>query len=196
MKIGLMSATMDGDVLARYFDGAPRVSFPGRAFPVATLHLEDALATTKHWVDRQAEWCHGSHAHQRKSGRAAAKDESRRPPSEAEWSSRLARSNPNQKRARAACRALSQLDMDVVNQQLICELVRWFVDAAAGDVDLLPRGLGPRLGLALGLALLLGREFARDPRVASIEASGLAVFFFSEQEARGASSRTTRVCRH
>ena len=135
VKIGLMSATMDGDVLARYFDGAPRVSFPGRAFPVATLHLEDALATTKHWVDRQAEWCHGSHAHQRKSGRAAAKDESRRPASEGEWSSRLARSNPNQTRARAACRALSQLDLDVVNQQLICELVRWFVDAAAGDVD-------------------------------------------------------------
>ena len=135
VKIGLMSATMDGDVLARYFDGAPRVSFPGRAFPVATLHLEDALATTKHWVDRQAEWCHGSHAHQRKSGRAAAKDESRRPVPEAEWSSRLARSNPNATRARAACRALSQLDLDVVNQQLICELVRWFVDAAAGDVD-------------------------------------------------------------
>ena len=39
VKLGLMSATMDGDVLARYFDGAPRVSFPGRAFPVATLHL-------------------------------------------------------------------------------------------------------------------------------------------------------------
>ena len=45
---------------------------------------------------------------------------------------RLARSNPNATRARAACRALSQLDLDVVNQQLICELVRWFVDAAAG----------------------------------------------------------------
>ena len=34
----------DGDVLAKYFDDAPRVSFPGRAFPVATLHLEDAIA--------------------------------------------------------------------------------------------------------------------------------------------------------
>ena len=135
VKVGLMSATMDGDVLAKYFDGAPRVSFPGRAFPVATLHLEDAIATTKHWVDRQAEWCHGSHANQRKSGKAAAKDESKRPPSEPEWAQRLQRSNPNQTRARAACRSLSQLDTDVVNQQLICELVKWFVDAASGDVD-------------------------------------------------------------
>ena len=135
VKIGLMSATMDGDVLAKYFDGAPRVSFPGRAFPVATLHLEDAIATTRHWVDRQAEWCHGSHAHQRKSGRAAAKDESKRPPSESEWAQRLTRSNPNQTRARAACRALAQLDMDVVNQGLICDIVKWFVDNAGGDVD-------------------------------------------------------------
>ena len=76
---------MDGDVLAKYFDDAPRVSFPGRAFPVATLHLEDAIATTKHWVDRQAEWCHGSYQNQRRAGKAAANDESRRPSSEQEW---------------------------------------------------------------------------------------------------------------
>jgi len=69
VKLGLMSATMDGDVLAKYFGDAPRVSFPGRAFPVATLHLEDAIAVTKHFVDRQAEWCHGSHNHQRRGGK-------------------------------------------------------------------------------------------------------------------------------
>ena len=135
VKLGLMSATMDGDVLAKYFDDAPRVSFPGRAFPVATLHLEDAIATTKHWVDRQAEWCHGSYQNQRRAGKAAANDESRRPSSEQEWVSRLQRSNPNQTRARAAARALAQLDTEVVNQQLIVELVRWFVDSAGGDVD-------------------------------------------------------------
>ena len=135
VKLGLMSATMDGDVLARYFDGAPRVSFPGRAFPVATLHLEDAIATTRHWVDRHAEWCHGSHQNQRKAGKKAANDESRRPPSEMEWTSRLTRSNRNGTRARAAARALAQLDLDVVNTQLIVELVTWFVNDADGDVD-------------------------------------------------------------
>ena len=126
---------MDGDVLARYFDDAPRVSFPGRAFPVATLHLEDAIAVTKHWVDRQAEWAYGSFAHQRKAGKAASKDESLRPPPENEWFSRLSRSARNQTRARAACRALAQLDTDVVNRQLIVELVQWFVGQAGGDVD-------------------------------------------------------------
>ncbi len=135
VKLGLMSATMDGDVLARYFDDAPRVSFPGRAFPVATLHLEDAIAVTKHWVDRQAEWAYGSFAHQRKAGKAASKDESLRPPPENEWFSRLSRSARNQTRARAACRALAQLDTDVVNRQLIVELVQWFVGQAGGDVD-------------------------------------------------------------
>ena len=90
---------MDGDVLARYFDDAPRVSFPGRAFPVATLHLEDAIAVTKHWVDRRAGWAYGSFAHQRKAGKAASKDESLRPPAENEWFSRLSRSARNQTRA-------------------------------------------------------------------------------------------------
>ena len=135
VKLGLMSATMDGDVLAKYFDDAPRVSFPGRAYPVATLHLEDALSVTNHWVDRQAEWCHGSREHQRRAGKAASKDESNRPPSEGEWLQRLTRSSRNQHRARAACRALAQLDENVVNVQLISELVRWFVVDAEGDVD-------------------------------------------------------------
>ena len=78
-------------MLAKYFMGAPRVSFPGRAFPVATLHLEDAIAVTKHFVDRQAEWCHGSYTHQRRAGKAAAADASLRPPSESDWANRLAR---------------------------------------------------------------------------------------------------------
>ncbi|KAJ1474634.1 hypothetical protein T484DRAFT_1635224, partial [Baffinella frigidus] len=43
LSVCMMSATMDGTVLGNYFQGAPRVSFPGRAFPVKTFHLEDAL---------------------------------------------------------------------------------------------------------------------------------------------------------
>ena len=93
------------------------------------------IAVTKHWVDRQAEWCHGSYAHQRRAGKAAAADQSLRPPSEMEWVNRLSRTNNNQARTRAAARALSQLDTDVVNQQLIVDLVQWFVNTAGGDVD-------------------------------------------------------------
>jgi len=52
----MMSATMDGTVLGNYFQGAPRVSFPGRAFPVKTFYLEDALQLVKHRVTRDADW--------------------------------------------------------------------------------------------------------------------------------------------
>eukprot|EP00959_Pyramimonas_sp_CCMP1952_P277898 5808655-Pyramimonas_sp.AAC.1 len=51
---------MDGEVLAEYFNHCPRVSFPGRAFPVTALYLEDALDLTRHRVDRSADWSRSS----------------------------------------------------------------------------------------------------------------------------------------
>ena len=42
LHIALMSATLDGDVLSSYFNSlgydVPRVSFPGRTFPVEVPH--------------------------------------------------------------------------------------------------------------------------------------------------------------
>jgi len=62
---------MPGDAMVRYFGGpeaCPRVSFPGRAFPVAALYLEHALALIPRLrVDPHADWSRSSQAAQRRS---------------------------------------------------------------------------------------------------------------------------------
>lgn len=47
LHVCLMSATLDSNVLTKYFGKCPRVSMPGRTFPVTTLHLEDAVYLTR-----------------------------------------------------------------------------------------------------------------------------------------------------
>ena len=43
-----MSATLNADLFSRYFasEGCALISIPGRAFPVSTFFLEDALVFT------------------------------------------------------------------------------------------------------------------------------------------------------
>ena len=55
-KVVLMSATLDAALFNRYFEGAPSVKFPGRAYPVTDLYLEDALELTRHVVRPGADW--------------------------------------------------------------------------------------------------------------------------------------------
>jgi len=55
-KVVLMSATLDAELFNRYFGGAPSVKFPGRAFPVTDMYLEDALELTRHVVRPGADW--------------------------------------------------------------------------------------------------------------------------------------------
>lgn len=43
LKVVLMSATMDSDLFARYFGGAPVLSIKGRTFPVKVMHLEQII---------------------------------------------------------------------------------------------------------------------------------------------------------
>ena len=43
LKCILMSATLNADLFAEYFDKCPVMEIPGRAFPVKTLFLEDAI---------------------------------------------------------------------------------------------------------------------------------------------------------
>ena len=42
LQVVLMSATLDSDLFARYFNGAPTLAAGGRTFPVQHLFLEDA----------------------------------------------------------------------------------------------------------------------------------------------------------
>ena len=57
LKIILMSATLNADLFYNYFaeDGCSAMSIPGRAFPVETLFLEDALTHTGVVVDASSD---------------------------------------------------------------------------------------------------------------------------------------------
>ena len=46
LKVILMSATLDSDLIASYFGGCPTLHAPGRTFPVEQLFLEDAMEVT------------------------------------------------------------------------------------------------------------------------------------------------------
>jgi hypothetical protein len=46
LKVILMSATLDAEVFASYFNGAPVVVIPGRTFPVTEHFLEDMIELT------------------------------------------------------------------------------------------------------------------------------------------------------
>lgn len=128
LRVCLMSATMDSQVLENYFSKdfapVPRIKVGGRTFPVTQLHLEDALALTRHTVDSGADWCRHSQAAQRRQTR---KENSRqdgeraeRPPSESDFMVRFPRADMG------VCRALAALDPDALNVTLVCELVMWF----------------------------------------------------------------------
>ncbi|KAF8277725.1 hypothetical protein TcBrA4_0109430 [Trypanosoma cruzi] len=43
LKVVLMSATMDSELFARYFGGAPVISIQGRTYPVQHFHLEEII---------------------------------------------------------------------------------------------------------------------------------------------------------
>ena len=53
VRLVLMSATLHVDLFAGYFGGCPVVAVPGRAHPVTSLYLEDALALVG-WTARHA----------------------------------------------------------------------------------------------------------------------------------------------
>ena len=54
LTVVLMSATLNAELFAEYFDKCPVMEIPGRAFPVTTLFLEDAI---EHRCSHQRHCC-------------------------------------------------------------------------------------------------------------------------------------------
>ena len=149
MHVCLMSATMDSRVLVDYFGAdfaaVPRISVEGRAFPVTTLYLEDALGLTRHVVDPRADWCRHSEGSQKRAARreTASRQDGERPPpppSEAELMRRFPRADVG------VWRSMAALDLDVINIDLICELVLWFRRCGSVARALYAVGAGERAG--------------------------------------------------
>jgi len=158
LAVGLMSATMPGDLMTSYLGGpsqCPRVSFPGRAFPVTSLYLEEALALVPSYrVDSHADWSRYSMNAQRRQrqrqasmgdkGSSAAVSSSSGGSSsssgrDAPSSSSSSSEPPLMFGAHAAENArrfphmpssvhstMAALDEDAVNVQLIVELCQWY----------------------------------------------------------------------
>ncbi|KAG7322878.1 hypothetical protein KOW79_014224 [Hemibagrus wyckioides] len=56
LQLILMSATVDCDKFARYFNRCPVVTIPGKTFPVEVFHLEDIVEETGYVLDQDSEY--------------------------------------------------------------------------------------------------------------------------------------------
>ncbi len=57
LKVVLMSATIDLNKLAEYFDGAPIIEAGGRSFPVSRFMLEDCVELTRYSCELDSDFC-------------------------------------------------------------------------------------------------------------------------------------------
>ncbi|XP_051766444.1 ATP-dependent RNA helicase DHX29 [Ctenopharyngodon idella] len=57
LRLILMSATVDCQKFANYFNRCPVVTIPGRAFPVEVFHLEDIVEETGYVLEQDSEYC-------------------------------------------------------------------------------------------------------------------------------------------
>ncbi|KAI5099549.1 ATP-dependent RNA helicase DHX29 [Silurus meridionalis] len=56
LRLVLMSATVDCDKFAHYFNRCPVVTIPGKTFPVEVFHLEDIVEVTGYVLDQDSEY--------------------------------------------------------------------------------------------------------------------------------------------
>ena len=56
VKVILMSASIDAEKFAMYFNNAPIIQVEGRTFPVKEFFLEDVIETTKYVCEQDSEY--------------------------------------------------------------------------------------------------------------------------------------------
>ena len=179
LKVILMSATMPGAAVKEYFSAAcPCISFPGRAFPVAPLFLEDALAVANHVVRPSADWHRSSLAAERRAKRTADRERDGGLTTLALYNLADARDYPGSVR-----RALADADEAALNVDLVAELVAWFAVTCGGDVDVAAEDAGrakrgerrlasdrPKTGLAVLVFVVGSKEI--DDVLTALRATG------------------------
>ncbi|XP_048115602.1 ATP-dependent RNA helicase DHX29 [Alosa alosa] len=57
LRLILMSATVDCDKFASYFNRCPIITIPGRTFPVEVFHLEDIVEETGYVLEQDSDYC-------------------------------------------------------------------------------------------------------------------------------------------
>ena len=56
LKLVLMSATVNAEIFANYFNGCAQIEIPGRTFPVSENRLEDVLKLTGHEIQEGSDY--------------------------------------------------------------------------------------------------------------------------------------------
>ena len=148
LKLVLMSATLNAELFADYFQGCPTLDIPGRAFPVTPYFLEDVFEVTGHLVrpgdeyakredNRRRDRHQGGKGGRGKGGRRAAQmraveratEESRRNKfggggDDADSMVDLPRRYPAQKYSESTLQSLMCVDESKINYDLIQDLLR------------------------------------------------------------------------
>uniref|UniRef100_A0A6J0TQ65 RNA helicase n=1 Tax=Pogona vitticeps TaxID=103695 RepID=A0A6J0TQ65_9SAUR len=144
LRIILMSATLNTDLLSQYFNSCPVITIPGRTFPVDQYFLEDAIALTGYVLE------HGS-PYMRRTNQAAGKksrhfrtaaeevEEDLRRAGLVERAETVKDSVPDQQltfqqlkvrykgTSLSVLKTMAAMDLDKVNLELIEALLEWIV---------------------------------------------------------------------
>jgi len=133
IRIVLMSATLESDMLSGYFQGAPRFKIPGRMFPVKTLFLEDALEMTSHVVETYADWASRVRCANRRYSREVSYSgaTTQSPGDRKEDLTADVVRDRYHKYSVSVRKALSSLDHGAVNYDLAAQLIGHFLESSA-----------------------------------------------------------------
>lgn len=76
LKLILMSATLNADIFTKYFNGCDTIDIPGRAFPVKSFYLEDAIESTKCELDPRSDYARKDNGKGKRGGAATSSETS------------------------------------------------------------------------------------------------------------------------
>jgi len=159
LKLVLMSATLNAELFADYFQGCPTLDIPGRAFPVTPYFLEDVFEMTNHLVRPGDEYAKREDNNKRrdrssqgggrgKGGRRAnmmraverATEESRRNKFGGDDSQSivdLRRRYPASKYSESTLQSLMCVDESKINYDLIQDLLRNLIETLPSEGSIL-----------------------------------------------------------
>ncbi|XP_061172560.1 putative ATP-dependent RNA helicase DHX57 [Saccostrea echinata] len=138
LKVILMSATLNAELFSEYFNGCPVIDIPGKAFPVQSFFLEDATELTGFVMEERSPYARPlkqmNAVRQGQSWQTYEEDlntDPGKPPGE-----RVKDENLTVKQLmyryseykKSTCKALSMMDLDKINYDLIVDLLEWIVD--------------------------------------------------------------------
>ncbi|MEE6474954.1 hypothetical protein FKM82_010549 [Ascaphus truei] len=150
LRIILMSATLNAELFSQYFNSCPVVHIPGRTFPVDQYFLEDAIAKTRYVLEdgspyhRSSKHSSGQDFGRGKKGKSygdvlAELEQDLQSSLQLNDSRVVKDSVPDQQLSfkelstryngfnKAALKAISAMDLDKINLELIEALLEWIV---------------------------------------------------------------------